>query len=100
MSRGKRALAPWQGRWIRLHDELHLLEVLMTAIAPAPEATNEYWQLSSEVISFGEDLSDAYEQLAASGGGAADDKQYDQLHRRLIGLQARAQVLTLDNDVE
>ena len=99
MSRGKRALAPWQARWVRLHDELHLLEVLMEAIAPSPEDTGAYWQLSSEVIIFGEDLRAAYDLELARGGIPPDDAVYETLHHRLVHLQARAQVLTLDNEV-
>jgi hypothetical protein len=85
---------------VALHDELHLLEVLMQAIAPHPEYTGDYWQLSSEVITFGEDLRAAYEAELARGGAPPDNKRYDALRRRLTGLQARAQALTLHNEVE
>src|SRR5579872_2267441 len=101
MARGRRSsLAPWQARWVALHDELHLLEVLMEAIAPHPEYTGDYWQLSSEVITFGEDLRQAYEHELARGGDPPEYKAYDALRRRLTGLQARAQALTLDNELE
>jgi hypothetical protein len=85
---------------VTLHDELHLLEVLMQAITPHPEYTAEYWQLSSEVITFGEDLRAAYEAELERGGSPPDNKGYDALRRRLTGLQARAQALTLHNEVE
>jgi hypothetical protein len=100
MSRSRRALAPWQARWVRLHDELHLLEVLLEAIAPSPEDTGAYWQLSSDVIIFGEDLRAAYDTELAGGGTPPNDASYEALHHRLVHLQARAQALALDNELE
>ena len=44
-------MAPWQARWVALHDDLHLLEVLLEAIQPPAETTIVYWQLAEEVIS-------------------------------------------------
>jgi hypothetical protein len=85
---------------VALHDQLHLLEVLMEAIAPHPEYTAAYWQLSSDVIAFGVDLGQAYERELERGGNPPDSKTYDALRRRLTGLQARAQALTLDNEVD
>jgi hypothetical protein len=98
MQRGKRGLPAWQVRWVALHDDLHLLEVLLEAITPAPEHTAGYWALSADVITFGEDLREAYERdLAANGRG--EDAAYQALRRRLTTLQARAQILTLENEV-
>ena len=99
MSRGRRGLAPWQARWVTLHDDLHLLEVLLEAITPRSEYLNPYWQLTSDVITYGEDLREAYELELASGGSHQDDKAFDALRHRLRDLQARAQELTLENDV-
>ena len=99
MSRSRRGLAAWQTRWVTLHDDLHLLEVLLEAITPNPESTGAYWQLSSEVITFGQDLRDAYEREILTGGNPPNDERYGALRRRLTLLQARAQELTLENEV-
>jgi hypothetical protein len=98
MQRGKRGLPPWQLRWLTLHDELHLLEVLLEAITPRPEYTNDYWTLSSDVIVFGQDLQEAYERDLVAGGPDGEDSILA-LRRRLTDLQARAQLLSLDNEV-
>src|SRR5579871_2993949 len=98
MQRGKRGLPAWQVRWVTLHDDLHLLEVLLEAITPSPEYTVEYWALSADVITYSQDLQEAYERdLAANGRG--EEAAYQVLRRRLTILQARAQTLTLENDV-
>jgi hypothetical protein len=98
MQRGKRGLPAWQVRWVALHDDLHLLEVLLEAITPTPEHTVEYWALSADVITYGQDLQEAYERdLLANGQG--EDAAYQTLRRRLTILQAHAQTLTLENEV-
>lgn len=99
MQRGKRGLPPWQVRWVAMHDDLHLLEVLMEAISPNPEHTAEYWALSADVITFGQDLQEAYERDLVAGD-SGDDATYMALRRRLTSLQARAQTLTLENEVD
>lgn len=101
MQRNKKGIAPWQTRWIALHDDVHLLEVLLEAIIAGPEYLTEYWSLSADVINFGQDLQDAYETaLAADGQTGNDDDTFFGLRRRLTHLQARAQALSLENDVE
>ncbi len=100
MGRARRGVPAWQARWVALHDELHLLEVLLEHILPTSEFVTAYWQLSSEVIVFGQDLQYAYEAELAAAGKGSGDAAYTALRRRLVGLQARAQELTLDNPVE
>lgn len=97
--RGKRGLAVWQARWVALHDELHLLEVLLEAITPYSEYTDAYWRLSTDAIAFSEDLREAYEGELAAGGAPPADRAYQALRHRLTALQARAQELTLENEV-
>jgi hypothetical protein len=99
VSRNRKGLAPWQARWLTLHDELHLLEVLLGAMTPTAEYTSAYWELSSDVITLGEDLRDAYEQQLALNGEDPSDKAYLGLRKRLTALQARAQTLALENEV-
>ncbi len=98
MQRNKRGLAAWQARWVTLHDDLHLLEVLLDAIAPNPEYTSAYWALGADVIAYGQDLEEAY-QAALAAEGQDTDEAYFRLRRRLTLLQARAQQLTLENEV-
>ncbi len=98
MQRGKRGLPAWQVRWVALHDDLHLLEVLLEAITPTPEHTVEYWSLSADVITYGQDLQEAYERDLATNGQSGD-AAYQALRRRLTLLQARAQTLSLENEV-
>ena len=100
MQRNKRGLAPWQTRWVALHDDLHLLEVLLDAIHAGPEYLTEFWSLSADTLSFSQDLQEAYElEMATNGEGGGDDA-YLRLRRRLMQLQARAQLLTLENEVD
>jgi len=99
MHANKRGLAAWQTRWVALHDDLHLLEVLLDAIHAGPEYLTDYWALSADVLSFGQDLQEAYDLEIASNGQAGGDEVFLSLRRRLTGLQARAQVLTLENEV-
>jgi len=99
MAKSRRGLAPWQTRWVALHDDLHLLEVLMDAIIPSGEHTPEYWDLSTRVIAYAENLREAYERELARGGNTADDPAYVALRRRLAAMQAQAQQLTLENEV-
>ena len=100
MGRAKRGVPAWQARWVALHDELHLLEVLLEHITPLSEYMTRYWALGSDVIVFGQDLQEAYDQELAIEGKEHGDAAYNALRRRLIELQARAQELTLDNPVE
>jgi hypothetical protein len=100
MQRNKRGLAPWQTRWVALHDDLHLLEVLLDAIHAGPEYLTEYWALSADVLNFSQDLQEAYSLETASNGQAGGDEAFLALRRRLTQLQARAQVLTLENEVD
>jgi len=100
MQRNRRGLSPWQTRWVTLHDELHLLEVLLQAITASPEYLTEYWSLSADVLNFGQDLQEAYELELATEGQTGDDEVFSTLRRRLTLLQARAQVLSLENEVE
>jgi len=99
MARSRRGLAPWQTRWVALHDDLHLLEVLMEAIFPSGEHIPEHWELSTRVIAYAEDLREAYDLELARGGDTADDPTYIALRRRLAAMQAQAQQLTLENEV-
>lgn len=99
MNRGKRGLPAWQARWVVLHDTLHLLEVLLEAISPSSDYVSRYWQLSTDVIAYNQDLQEAYEQELLDGGSSPHDAAYQALQRRLRGLQARAQELTLENEV-
>jgi len=99
MQRSKRSLPKWQIRWVSLHDDLHLLEVLLEAIIPSSEYTAAYWQLSSEVINFGQALQEAYEQVQATISVTSDAGAYQTFRQRLRGLQARAQQLSLENDL-
>jgi hypothetical protein len=100
MQRSKRGVLPWQTRWITLHDDLHLLEVLLAAISPSPEYMEEYWSLSADLLSLSEDLQAAYEAEVAANGETGSDNLFLALRRRLTLLQARAQVLSLENDVD
>ena len=99
LSRNRKGLAAWQARWLTLHDELHLLEVLLSAITPTAEYTSDYWALSSEIITLGEDLRDAYAQQLAVHSEDPTDTAFLGLRRRLTTLQAHAQTLTLENEV-
>lgn len=99
MARSRRGLAPWQTRWVALHDGLHLLEVLMEAIVPTSEHIPAYWELSTRVIAYAQDLREAYEVELARGGDTADDTSYLGLRRRLAAMQANAQQLTLENEI-
>ena len=100
MQRNRRGLSPWQTRWVAMHDELHLLEVLLQAITAGPEYLAEYWSLSADVLNFGQDLQEAYEAELAADGRTGNDEVFTTLRRRLTLLQARAQVLSLDNELE
>ena len=100
MQVNKRGLAPWQTRWVALHDDLHLLEVLLDAIHAGPEYISEYWSLSADVLSYSQDLQEAYDLARANNGQAGSEEVYLTLRHRLVQLQARAQVLTLDNEVD
>lgn len=97
--RPSKGLAAWQSRWVALHDELHLLEVLLEAIEPRPEFTSVYWDLGAAVIALGQDLEEAY-QLALATGGPQNDESFLALRTRLTYLQARAQQLSLEHDLE
>ena len=44
----------------------------MEAITPTSEYIGVYWQLSSEVIAYSQDLRDAYERELVTGGVTAD----------------------------
>ncbi len=94
-----KGLAPWQTRWVALHDELHLLEVLLEAIEPRPEYTSAYWELGADVIALGQDIEDAYTSAQAAGG-PENDASFLALRRRLTLLQARAQPLSLEHGLE
>ncbi|MGH2411928.1 MAG: hypothetical protein ACRDGS_16425 [Chloroflexota bacterium] len=94
-----KGLAAWQTRWVALHDELHLLEVLLEAIEPRPEYTSAYWALGADLIALGQDLEETY-QLTLAAGGPESDTPYLELRGRLIQLQARAQLLSLEHDLE
>jgi hypothetical protein len=98
--RNKRGLAAWQTRWVTLHDDLHLLEVLLEAITAGPEYMTEYWSLSADVLNFGQDLREAYELELAIDGKSGSDDVFFTLRRRLTLLQARAQTLSLDTELE
>jgi hypothetical protein len=98
MNRGKRSLAPWQARWVALHDDLHLLEVLLENIAPTPETTIAYWELASQVIGYGEDLREAYDREVLAEGSSPNDIAYLGMRRRLRTMQARAQELSLASE--
>jgi hypothetical protein len=100
MQRNKRGLAAWQTRWVTLHDDLHLLEVLLQAITAGPEYISEYWALSADVLNFGQDLLEAYEHELATDGKTGSDEAFFTLRRRLTVLQARAQTLSLDTGLE
>jgi hypothetical protein len=100
MQRNKRGIAAWQTRWVTLHDDLHLLEVLLEAINAGPEYMTEYWSLSADVLNFGQDLRDAYESELATDGKSGSDEAFFTLRRRLTLLQARTQKLSLDTDLE
>lgn len=101
MQRNKRGLAPWQTRWVTLHDDLHLLEVLLEAITASPEYLTEYWALSADVLNYGQDLQAAYEiELATHGNKGSDDETFFALRKRLTMLQARAQTLSLENEID
>ena len=94
-----KGLAPWQTRWVALHDELHLLEVLLEAIEPRPEYTSAYWELGADAIALGQDIEDAYGQAQAAGG-LDNEAPFMALRRRLTLLQARAQQLSLEHDLD
>lgn len=98
MARNRKGIAPWQARWLSLHDELHLLEVLLGAMTPTAEYTNDYWELSTAAITLGEDLRDVYEQQLVLNGDDPSDAAYLGLRKRLTALQARAQILALANE--
>jgi hypothetical protein len=98
VARNRKGLAPWQARWLTLHDELHLLEVLLGAMTPTAEYTSEYWDLSTAVITLGEDLRGVYAQQLALNGDDPSDRVYLAQRKRLTALQARAQTLTLAQD--
>ena len=100
MQAHRRGLAPWQTRWVALHDDLHLLEILLNAIHASPAYLTEFWSLSADVLSFAEDLQDAYALATANNGDTDGEAAYLGLRRRLMQLQARAQVLTLENEVD
>ncbi len=100
MQRNKRALAPWQTRWVALHDDLHLLEVLLDAIHAGPDYLKEYWALSADVLSFSQDLEEAYELEMARDGQGGGDEVFLRLRGRVMHMQARAQLLTLENEVD
>jgi hypothetical protein len=100
MQRNKRGLSPWQTRWVTLHDDLHLLEVLLEAITAGPEYLTEYWSLSADVLNFGQDLQEAYEAELATNGQNGGDEAFFTLRRRLTLLQARAQTLSLENELD
>ncbi len=100
MQRSRRSLAPWQTRWVTMHDDLHLLEVLLEAIHAGPEYIAEYWALSADALSFAQDLQEAYDLEAATNGQASGDAAFLALRLRLTQLQARAQMLTLENEVD
>ncbi|HXT36551.1 MAG TPA: hypothetical protein VN837_13330 [Chloroflexota bacterium] len=97
--RSGKGLAAWQTRWVALHDELHLLEVLLEAIEPRPEYTTEYWALGADLITLGQDLEETYAMTLAAGGPESD-APYLELRGRLTHLQARAQLLSLEHDLE
>jgi hypothetical protein len=96
----KERLAPWQPRWVTLHDDLHLLEVLLNAITAYPASLEEYWSLSADVLTFSQDLQESYEAALASEGQEGADTAFEGLRRRLLHLQARAQTLSLDNELD
>jgi hypothetical protein len=100
MQQNKRKLAPWQTRWVALHDQLHLLEVLLEAITASPEYISEYWALSADVLNFGQDLEEAYQKELEADGKANGDEAYFGMRRRLTLLQARAQTLSLENEID
>jgi hypothetical protein len=100
MQRNKRGIAPWQTRWVTLHDNLHLLEVLLEAITASPEYLPEYWALSADVLNYAQDLQEAYEAELATNGKGGSDETFFALRKRLTMLQARAQTLSLENDVD
>jgi hypothetical protein len=100
VARNRKGLAPWQARWLSLHDELHLLEVLLGAMTPTAEYTNDYWDLSTAVITLGEDLREVYAQQLALNGEDPADAAYLGMRKRLTALQARTQTLALANENE
>ena len=94
-----KGLAPWQTRWVALHDELHLLEVLLEAIEPRPEYTSAYWELGADAIALGQDIEETYVETQATGGPSSD-APFMALRKRLTLLQARAQQLSLEHDLD
>jgi hypothetical protein len=94
-----KGLAPWQTRWVALHDELHLLEVLLEAIEPRPEYTSAYWDIGADAIALGQDIEEIYGETQAAGE-PTDDAPFMTLRRRLTLLQARAQQLSLEHDLD
>jgi hypothetical protein len=85
--------------WAELEAQMHELEVLLEATEVPPALLTVYWELSADLIAMLEEMGAI--MLAVRSGvldPAARRERYLGMRQRLLGLQARAQEISLDAD--
>ena len=84
-------------QWAELEAHLRELEVLMEETEVPPALLSAYWELSADLIALIEEMSPV---LTAVRTGVLEAREasdrYRVMRQRVLGLQARAQEISLD----